>query len=792
MKRCSYYLILTLCLAGISIPQSKNDQKSVQNTNVNWAQRALQGYNMRVWISNQIKMGLQAWDCGSQDCIPVEPHMGLEYPAGSGVEHLYGLGIRIGGKVNGAIHVSVGYDGSDARSEFYPSYYHLPRWRFWQTSVNSIGEPNKRYCDDDGDGKVDEDDLDGTDNDGDWNPSNDDVGADGLVDPVEISCDGMPYDPNWNPDPAGDNYDPGTRDKCHPNKDGSQPFKNNRDRWLEKNGLPDHGEPHVDEDYAAISDNDLYCSATDTFSRPVWPGHVPMGLMCIQKSYAWRGRYLEAVLPFEYSFVNIGQDTITDIYVGYFADMELGPTNIGGYWQHNYSAYIDSLRTAFIHNPVDRGSTPLGLTILGSPKPLDSLRFIYRWRDYSLIGDEPCNSDSCLYAWMNGAAFPGQPIQPNQEYLSDTRIFFSFGPFEELKPGDTLKTSMALVSGYGVDQGVNSLTENAKKAIMLYNNGYISPVMPISPELDVAIKPNRAELKWHPSRNAVGNGIVPSETWDDSNKLAESFPDDHWRRTNPPCGNPTGECTIHKCDENGKLPGGRTFTGFRLYRSEDVGSVPQEESFVLMHEYLLPDTSTEWSLAQMDTTFIDSNLVYGKRYWYAVTSIGLPDITVVKVPMPDGSTRYDTLYSEYSESSLRENWVKVDMSFLPSEEPGKVLVVPNPYRTDQKYSFENGGWEGHEWFWDENMRLVKFIHLPKGEWTIRIFTLVGEKVTVIKNTISNGYEEGGKWIEGYREDRGEISYRLVNESGRALASGVYLYIVDSDLGQQTGKFVVIR
>ena len=26
----------------------------------------------------------------------------------------------------------------------------------------------------------------------------------------------------------------------------------------EKNGIPDHGEPHVDEDYGAISDNDLY------------------------------------------------------------------------------------------------------------------------------------------------------------------------------------------------------------------------------------------------------------------------------------------------------------------------------------------------------------------------------------------------------------------------------------------------------------------------------------------------------------------------------------------------------
>lgn len=330
MKRCSYYLVLTLCLAGISIPQSKNDQKSVQSTNVNWAQRALQGYNMRVWISNQMTMGLQAWDAGNGDQIPIEPHFGLEYPANSGVEHLYGLGPRIGGLVNHRIAVDEGYDGSDARKEFIP--LRPPRGRIYQTSIlNTTGEPNHRFCDDDGDGLVDEDDLDGTDNDGDWNPSTDDVGADGLADPFELSCNGVPYDLVTNPDPANDNYDPETRDTCHPNPDWSYPFKNNRDQWTEKNGIPDHGEPNVDEDYAAISENDLYCSANDTFSRPVIPGHRPMGLMCIQKSYAWDNKYYEAVLPFDYYFVNISRDTIKSIFIAIFADMDLGPINVPGY-----------------------------------------------------------------------------------------------------------------------------------------------------------------------------------------------------------------------------------------------------------------------------------------------------------------------------------------------------------------------------------------------------------------------------------------------------------------------------
>ncbi len=46
----------------------------------------------------------------------------------------------------------------------------------------------------------------------------------------------------------------------------------------------------------------------------------------------------------------------------------------------------------------------------------------------------------------------------------------------------------------------------------------------------------------------------------------------------------------------------------------------------------------------------------------------------------------------------------------------------------------------------------------------------------------------------YHDDpvRGEMDWNLISESNRAIASGVYIFTVDSDLGTQTGKFVVIR
>jgi hypothetical protein len=95
---------------------------------------------------------------------------------------------------------------------------------------------------------------------------------------------------------------------------------------------------------------------------------------------------------------------------------------------------------------------------------------------------------------------------------------------------------------------------------------------------------------------------------------------------------------------------------------------------------------------------------------------------------------------------------------------------------DQNYTYESGGWEGRQRSWSEEDRLIRFIHLPP-QCTIRIFSLTGDIVTTL-----------------YHDDpvRGELDWNLLSESGRAIASGLYVFSVESDYGRQVGKFVIIR
>ncbi|MGA2625414.1 MAG: hypothetical protein ABSF91_16290, partial [Bacteroidota bacterium] len=172
---------------------------------------------------------------------------------------------------------------------------------------------------------------------------------------------------------------------------------------------------------------------------------------------------------------------------------------------------------------------------------------------------------------------------------------------------------------------------------------------------------------------------------------------------------------------------------------------------------------------------IDTNLVRGKTYWYAVTAYGIPDRTIISVKDNAGNTTYDTLFASNGESPKIP--MRIDLPFSPSSKVGGVLVVPNPYRVDQDYTFENGGWEGRAREWNETKRLIKFIHLPYNA-TIRIFTLAGELVTTLTNVGSS--------------TPGEIEWDLLSQSNRALASGLYVFTVESQAGKQIGKFVLIR
>jgi hypothetical protein len=227
--------------------------------------------------------------------------------------------------------------------------------------------------------------------------------------------------------------------------------------------------------------------------------------------------------------------------------------------------------------------------------------------------------------------------------------------------------------------------------------------------------------------------------------------------------------------------GGRVFEGFRVWRSEYP--VLQERQFTLLRQFDVDDDLGFEGQTGIRFSFTDSLVVRGKSYRYAVTSFTIPDYTIVEYPNPGGGTIIDTLMTNPVESELHENVTSYQVPFAVSRSVGEVKVVPNPYRTDMNYSYEGGGWEGLARNWVETQRLVWFIHLPS-RCTLRIFALAGEVVKTIEHDdaerVSNGLPIG------------QEEFYLLSESNRALASGIYVFTVESEYGRQIGKFVIIR
>jgi hypothetical protein len=718
-----------------------------------------QGFTMRTWIGTNAAIGGVAFDTYP----PPEGVIGLEYPVGSGIEHLYGVGIWFGAIVDTARRgppsriyaVTTGYDWNPSsggpRHEMFG--HQTSGDTIFRTSVYDVTKPNRRHFDDDGDGIIDEDELDGIDNDGDWDSTRDDLGSDGLQDEQETGCKGG-YNSFTNPDPAFDNYDPSSVDSCR----AGFPLKNDKTHYTQNNGIPNIGEPKVDEDYGAVSESDVYVSYTDTFRFPrVVAGHIPLGIKVLQKSFAWGTQLKYPILPIEYYIVNVGRKVLDSVYIAFFVDPLVGPITVTNITTNKFCAYIPELRTAYVHNPVDKPSTPLGVTVLSAPKPLDSLKYTFEWFDF---GEGP-TSDRQQYDFMSsGIIKPDQPISQ----LGDTQFLFGFGPLQSVRPGDTMKIVVALISGEAVEQGFNNLKQNATRALELFYHDYRLPVVPPSPPLRITKENERVILDWQWHRG--DRGFDPLEAWDDSNKFVDVLPDTHWRRRNPP---------------EGHTRGGRIFEGFKLWRSESPNFNPQ--SFALMKQYDVDDDLSFEYGTGLQFTYVDSNLVRGRKYWYAVTSFSIPGASIVQIPDPPNPPRLDTLITEPQESDLQANATLVQLPFAPSTHLGQVKVVPNPYRTDVDYTFESGGWEGLSRLWTENQRVVWFIHLPP-KCTIRIFTVTGDEVAVLEHDDANRTSP----------DRpvGQEEWNLLSGSGRAIASGIYVFTVESDFGRQIGKFVVIR
>jgi len=117
----------------------------------------------------------------------------------------------------------------------------------------------------------------------------------------------------------------------------------------------------------------------------------------------------------------------------------------------------------------------------------------------------------------------------------------------------------------------------------------------------------------------------------------------------------------------------------------------------------------------------------------------------------------------------------------------RVSVYPNPYKFiydapgGGRTTYYQEGYEGRGIYkFEEQDRRIWFVNLPE-KATIRIFSLDGDLIRTINHP--------DPFLTKYPS---AVGWDLVSRNIQAVTSGIYIWRVDSELGTQTGKLVIIK
>ena len=189
------------------------------------------------------------------------------------------------------------------------------------------------------------------------------------------------------------------------------------------------------------------------------------------------------------------------------------------------------------------------------------------------------------------------------------------------------------------------------------------------------------------------------------------------------------------------------FAGYRVYRTKGKNDTTFQKIWECGGTSGVPVT----------TRYVDTGVKRGFAYYYYVTAYD------------DGSQNWEqpgrSLESgKYWNMMHKNKPVHPFMSSQPLADLENIKVVPNPYH-DKSVKYN---WPG-----EENKLLL--INIPL-KCTIKIFTMTGDLVKTIV------HDDGTT----------EQAWNQVTDNNQLIFSGVYIYYMESEMGNKVGKFVVIR
>jgi len=399
-----------------------------------------------------------------------------------------------------------------------------------------------------------------------------------------------------------------------------------------------------------------------------------------------------------------------------------------------------------------------GATIKGLPEGIGNTVQAFYWLNavnagVNGIGNDPDDPDGDrIDNWTWEHPFP---VGSEQLYDRGYRCAMTVntGPFT-LQPGETDTLICATVMG----ETRADLFKNAKIARKIFESGWVVPKPPFAPRVIAEVSSGQVVLRWGTiSENAELNerfGRQPFEGY----KIYRSEDG----------GKTWGELPI--TDANGTAVDYVPLAQFDLAdgitgpspvlplfnRGNDTGLDPIRAPSDSLHEIFVKELG-KTIVDTLRYRYVDKDVLNGFNYTYAVVAYGAGDENPDGLqPLQNARTAGPNVVSVVPHADMAVTRKDLDL----------VKVVPNPYRVINPQ--ERAPRE----------RMLKFTHLP-ARCTIRIFNVAGELIVTLHHGADSPIASEEVW-------------NLRSKENREVAPGLYFFHLKSDLGEKTGKFVIIK
>jgi len=308
----------------------------------------------------------------------------------------------------------------------------------------------------------------------------------------------------------------------------SYPFGDTANSISEQDYIAVYSDTHTNQSYVNPDPNDQR-------------EHIPLGIEITQKSYSWSYEYAEDFVLFDFDIANMNSDVdLKNVWIGLYIDADVAHSSENPYGaeqgaQDDICGFdtvyydIDSNRTeintAWIADndgQVEGGAFTFrsarglsGVRVVRTPS--DSLEYAFNWwisnitssydwgpqwqsnfdiwgifpgggmgtpggdkAKYQVMSNREFDYDQIwcdLARWTSEDWIPRSPQSPDLANGYDTRYLFSFGPFDVIPAGDTLKLTTAYICGENLHidpsnyaQNLRSGTSNENSVQAYYNN----------------------------------------------------------------------------------------------------------------------------------------------------------------------------------------------------------------------------------------------------------------------------------------------------------------------------------